>query len=197
MKAVIFAILTISTFLSIASASQNDGVQNKTKPQFVGIDSEFQTIVDEFKELSAEHDIVFTKAITIGFTKIRTSKATEKQGVRTIGVCYRNDNWREVDIDKKNWASSSYISRIALLFHELAHCYCNRNHDWAKDKAYPETEDRVGRLIERLKPLKEGGFYEMDACPLSLMYPVIPNEECLKTHGNEYLKEVFNRCDPY
>lgn len=194
MKPIICTIFAIS--LSFGLPPSKSDIHVKAKPDYAGVNPAFQVILSDFKDIALEHDITFTKEVTIGFAHIKQSKLKSFLGARTIGLCHTTDTWREIDIDQKAWKESSYETRISLLFHELAHCYCGRNHDWAKDKPYPEANDRVGRLVEKLKPLMTAGFFE-DECPMSLMYPVIPGDSCMTTHGREYLDEIFERCDPY
>jgi len=50
-----------------------------------------------------------------------------------LGQCFRNeDKPRKVIVDKDYWAESTEQEKEFLIFHELGHCFLNRNHLDAK-----------------------------------------------------------------
>jgi hypothetical protein len=107
--------------------------------------------------------------------------------------------FREIDIDNKYWATSSSAEKTTEMYHELTHCLCGRDHDFGKDQRYPEPETLEifvvikNMCVEKTEPK---GLYE-DGCPLSVMYPRILSGNCLSLHYNDYIKEMFDRCNPW
>lgn len=179
--------IVIALFLPNISCA---GLKNKKVPEYTGIDHKVKTLVDKFLSLSAEKDIVFENKVTIGFKKIDYK--------RVIGVCNYGSFFREIDLDISFWNRSTYISKQALLFHEMAHCYCGRDHDYEDGKQYPD--DEANRLIISIRYAfmfkTSPGFYE-DGCPLSIMYPVLVDDDCMTIHYNQYIEEMFQRCNPW
>lgn len=173
-------------FYSCATVFPN----TKFGPEYQGVDTKAQPLVDEYMWLSKQNNLEFKHKVTIGFKKI-----TEEN---VIGLCTYGHKWREIDLDLDFWLTSSLSEREALLFHELSHCYCHRDHDYGDGKNYPETEKL--RIEEALEWRKHGGpkpgRYD-DACPISLMYPVVVDSSCFLAHYGDYVKEMFDRCDPY
>jgi hypothetical protein len=182
MKALITLILTLSTLLTSCAQAKV-----KLLPEYTGVDPRVQSLVDEYMWLSRQNNIIFTRKVTIGFKDI-------KRGT-TIGLCTYSAMFREIDIDITYWNNSTKTSKMALLFHELTHCYCGRGHDYGEDKAYPETE--AGRIARAIRWKIEGGerpgYYE-DGCPSSFMHPTILDDDCTRAHYQDYVEEMFERC---
>src|SRR5690606_5868720 len=44
-------------------------------------------------------------------------------------VCTKWGEYRQIEIRRDIWDSSTYIMKLALVFHELGHCDLNRKHD--------------------------------------------------------------------
>ena len=162
----------------------------KPFPEYKGVDPRAESIVKEYKELARIQGIVFKNEVTVGFKTINRGTV--------IGICTRAPFWHEVDLDLDFWNSATQTSRLALVLHELSHCYCERGHDWGNAHDYPETSSE--RLKEILDSLAEGkvppGRYD-DNCPQSLMFPEILTDGCVKAHYGDYSKEIFDRCEPY
>lgn len=163
----------------------------KIHPDYTGVDPRAQPIVNEYVWLSKQNHLDFDKPVTIGFKKINYKTV--------IGLCTNAWRWREIDLDIDYWNNSSYTSHVALLFHELTHCYCGRIHDYADGKKYPEnTEDRIKDALDWFN--KKGptipGYLE-DGCPSTFMYPEILDDSCTLTHYDYYIHEMFDRCDPW
>lgn len=166
------------------------GIPNKTRPEYKGVDPRAQSLTDEYLWLSTQHHVRFYNKVTIGFRDIKEGSV--------VGFCTFGGYFREIDIDINYWNNSDSSTRLALLFHELTHCYCGRGHDYGEDEAYPETE--ALRRARALKWLLEGGprpGYWDDGCPVSLMYPIVVDNECLQAHYAEYTEEMFDRCKPW
>lgn len=179
-------------FLAILMTGCSPQSEDKSRlaPHYKGVDSKAYDLALEYIRLAENNHIKFTKPITLGFTNIPSS------GV--VGICWYGKNFREIDIDRKQWERSSQIHRENLLFHELTHCLCGRTHDFGDGEEYPdpEIEKAVEFLYEWPFYLKRAGVYS-DGCPLSIMYTRVMPERCMATHRTEYLKEMFNRCNPW
>jgi hypothetical protein len=186
MRLLIPVITSIFAFLT-SCGSVNLG---KLRPEYEGVDPRVQPLVDEYKALAKMNGIRFYNKVSIGFKKINRGN--------TVGVCNYGSFFREIDVDIDFWLNSTNMSRLALVFHELSHCYCTRKHDYGKDKNYPETAlERLERaLIWKVQGGEKPGYWD-DGCPKSLMYPVIPDDECLMKHYQEYVLEMFDRCKPW
>lgn len=159
-------------------------------------DPEIKTITNEFLRLSKRNNIVFENQVSIGFRDLKKYKE------RVIGLATYGGEWREIDLDREYWEKATWLTKIALLYHELTHAYCTRRHDWAKDKKYrdPDMQAVIDLFNPEMPPLSllwpPPGFYD-DGCPLSLMHPTIIDDECTQKHYSEYVKEMFQRCDPF
>ena len=88
---------------------------------------------------------------------------TQKKNV--IGTCRYIH--KTVEIDPTFFYTSTYRRRIELVFHELAHCVCDRRH--------------TKKLLK-------------DKCPDSLMFAKTIKSECLDKHWDYYMKEVYEGC---
>ena len=52
-----------------------------------------------------------------------------------LGQCFRNEEKpKKVIIDLDYWNEASEIDKQFIIFHELGHCFLNRNHDDSKDE---------------------------------------------------------------
>lgn len=158
----------------------------KFLPEYPGEDPKVVGLVNEYKELAKNNGITFKKQVSIGFKDIKDKDI--------VGMCYYGSKWREIDLDTKFWENSNSITRLTLLFHELGHCYCNRDHDYRDGKKYKEANTIKEDL--RLGKSDNNGFYD-DHCPLSMMYPIVLENFCILSHYDDYMKELFNRCDPW
>lgn len=166
----------------------------KMAPEHTGIDPALKSYYDEYLALAKINKLDFTNKITIGFKTIDEANV--------VGLCTRNGlmGFREIDVDKEYWNSASMQNRATLIFHELTHCLCSRGHDFGDFQFYPET-DAFSKFFTTIKDLcvektEPKGFYD-DGCPLSLMYPNIVPPDCLDLHYSDYMKELFDRCEPW
>lgn len=154
----------------------------KLTPEYTGVDHDIAPYVNEWLELAKMDGLKFHNTVTIGFKDIN-------QG-NVIGICYYGMSFREIDIDRGYWRISSSMSKMALVYHELSHCYCDRDHDYGAGKLY-------GDGMEATKdPNKRDGFFG-DGCPKSLMFPVAAGDYCTLMHYQDYINEMFERCDEY
>lgn len=164
----------------------------KLHPDYLGVDLKAQPFVDEYFAISKQYNIEFNNKVTIGFKNINYGNV--------IGICTIAPHWREIDLDIGYWLHSTNTSHLALVAHELTHCYCGRKHDYGDDKNYPETtEKRVNQVEEwfKQKSGKSVPGYMDDGCPLSLMYPEVLDDECTRAHWQAYVQELFDRCKPF
>ena len=145
-------------------------------PKVVGIDPQAKSYVDNWLSLSNTYGFKITEEIKVGVIKINDGNV--------IGRCYRSPVLRQVILDQSFWTQNGPIEKAALIYHELAHCYCNENHGWGKTGLY--TKDGTN---------DSHGFF-WDECPKSLMYPYVVGEECYLRHYAEYMDEMFKKCEP-
>lgn len=180
--------LAIFAFLGVTAACSTGEV--KIAPEYSGIDPKAQQIYDEFILLSAQNNIRFYNKVTIGFKPIKIEYV--------IGICNRGAFFREIDLDINFWLHNSPTARMAVLYHELAHCMCGRGHDYGEDLKYPETAmERLARALEwKAKGGDRPGYWD-DGCPISLLYPVVVDNDCLLRHYHQYTVEMFDRCNPW
>jgi hypothetical protein len=178
--------------------SNNYHIKEKKAPEYQGVDPILQPYVNSYLRLSAEKHIYFSHFVTVGFRKLGPPGERRVGQKQVVGLCNYSDSWREIDIDPDFWSETSSGKQSALMFHELTHCYCGRSHDYGKDKSYPEENlsTLFNGLASFLMIKPDPGFYP-DDCPLSIMYPVLPDEQCIESHWNDYLTEMFDRCEPF
>ena len=188
MMSKIFTKIVNSICIVLLLGSCADPMPIKPHPEHVGVDPKVQSIADEYFWLSKQNHFTFDHKVTIGFKNINHGDV--------IGLCTSTWFWREIDLDTAFWDRATKTSRMALLFHELTHCYCGRNHDFALGKDYPDTvEKRMKQAFEWINS-KDGPIpgYLDDGCPASIMYPEILEDECTLKHYNDYIQEMFDRC---
>lgn len=155
---------------------------SKTHPEYHGVDPKALPYVNEFLSLAKERGLKFDNLVTVGFKLLNRD--------RVVGICNYASNFREIDLDSKYWETLSSMEKTVLVYHELGHCYCDRDHDFGKDKKYGDTKH------SRREDGEKEGYYQ-DDCPLSLMHPVVIDDECFMAHYGEYVQELFDRCDEY
>ena len=178
-------------FLGILCIISYSGNIDKKNPEYAGVDSRVKKYLNEYRELAKEEGIIFKNKVTIGFKKIINNDGA-------IGLTTYGDGWREIDFDINYWINATKESRTMLAYHEFSHAFCHRDHDYGEGIKYPLT--RKAWDHEVLKCRKERcvapGHYN-DECPLSLLYPAIPQDYCFIIHYNDYIKEMFQRCKAY
>lgn len=198
MKTVFISLLLVISFTNCSCSNL------KIHPEYTGVDPKVQNLVNEYKQLARERGIVFTNKVSIGFKKLSygnssnlTKKLTSKEDDNIIGICNYGLGWREIDLSIQYWSKASSVSQKTLLFHELTHCYCGRDHDF-QGKPYPETykerEADLEKMISTRKALP--GYYD-DFCPKSIMFPEILEDYCSWYHHKDYEKEMFENCEEW
>ncbi len=179
----IFAILTCCAKPPITPETPKDYI--KVSPVFENDtpNKEVAVIVEAWKTLSRRNHLEFSETVTIGFSKIQKSNV--------IGTCSYGYGWREIDIDTEYWNNASWLSKVNLVYHELTHCYCFRDHDYSDGKKYKDSF--WGRIFNT----DDADGFLPDGCAKSIMHPSIQDDACFEKHYKHYVKEMFNRCDPY
>lgn len=170
-------VVRCALLIALMGCTINIFTLRRSAPHYTGVDLAAAPLVNEWLKLAKEHDIKFDNEVSIGFTKIPEN--------RTVGLTsYGLGGFREIDIDLPYWEASTLTARKILLFHELTHAYCDREHDFNDGEEYEKGEDQ------------KKGLYK-DGCPLSIMYPFIISDSCFMGHYDEYINEMFNRCEPF
>lgn len=181
-------IIALSSLILLLSSCCSTKV--KIAPEYQGVDERAQRLLEEYMWLSIQNNITFYNKVTIGFKKIGRDDV--------VGLCTYGLTFREIDLDIDYWQNSTSSQKIALLFHELTHCLCHRGHDYSGYDKYPEsyTERLIQALEWKVKGGPKPGFFD-DGCPISLMYPIVVDDDCLRAHYDQYVKEMFSRCKPW
>lgn len=178
-KTILFLFNYLATLFLLSCAFHI--IEIRYTPHHKTNDPELAIYVNEWLDLAKKEHISFKRTVTVGFKRINEDY--------TIGACYYGHNFREIDVDSSAWKRMTNITRTALVWHELSHCYCGRDHDFAKGKVYPPPRTKE---IEN----KSEGYY-WDGCPLTLMHPVVVSDICFIMHYDDYVHEQFDRCEPY
>jgi len=162
----------------------------RSMPHYDKVDQEIAPYVNEYLYLANLRGLTFYHKINVGF-KDTGDAVKMPPGLVPVGVSNQGLWFREIDIDPEYWRYFTKTGRMALVFHELTHSYCGRGHDYGDGREY----GRDGR--EAIKnPSKADGFFE-DECPISLMFPIIISDDCINRHADQYIEEMFQRCEPY
>lgn len=158
-----------------------------SNPYLKSTDPTLKTMVNEYLSLAKERGLIFNKNINVGFLDIKQDRS---KGYDIVGECIYGGSYREVVLDSVDWSYLSKMNHLILIFHELTHCYCTRNHDFGKGTLYKDV--RKNKRTDKEKD----GFYS-DKCPLSVMYPDVLDDDCAHRHYGDYIQEMFNRCNPW
>jgi hypothetical protein len=189
----LFSLLFILTSIASCSTSEPKDIAKSDidfSPKTAN--TEVDTIKDEYFKIGSKNNILFTKNVSIEFSDIKKGSV--------IGVCSYHKDSREITLDKNFWTHAKWSDKVALVYHEMTHCYCDRMHDFDKEKKYTDnTEKSIFEFIFNPKmqgPIKEEGYFD-DFCPVSIMHPIIVDDKCFSNHYQHYAKEMFDRCDPW
>lgn len=186
-----FPVFLCGLVFGSAVTSINPWNKTKTKPDHVGIVKEIQGFETMYSLEASLHGIYFKNHVSIGFSLIKNRKG---KGT-VVGLCTYGKKFREIDVDLKYWNESTWTTKRTLIYHEMTHCFCGRLHTFKNgilDEFYPDAED-----------IKPGPFYMIqpgylaDGCPMSIMYPYVLGDDCVKSHWDLYDNEMFEGCSPY
>lgn len=93
------------------------------------VDSELIPFFDAFKQEATARGV----EIDVSFADLG-GDITSINDPRVVGQCFHNTALpNEIKIDAEVWDNSSYLKREYIVFHELGHCYLDRNHLDTKD----------------------------------------------------------------
>lgn len=190
-------ILTFLLFFSITRCTFHKGPLDEPRKtaHYTGIDPKVFPIMVKYALLARKHDIAFRRDISVGFTDIGDGP--------TVGICFYGKNFREIEIDNKEWNTSSEITREQLLFHELTHCLCGRDHSFINKDGDLQEYPSVGFEEFLTNITTKWPFYlplpgrYVDGCPTSYMFPHVLHDQCVIRHKEEYLEEMFYECEPW
>ena len=185
-----FVIICVLAYTRLDSGGNGAKIKTKDAPSYTGVDLGLQPYVADYIQLAAKHNVKFTEPqpVTMGFTHILSDSV--------IGYCTYGKNFREIDIDIVFWEKASPTTKMLLIFHEMTHCLCTRDHDYGNGEKYQPAiiEYLIGRGIPFYKD--RPGYYQ-DGCPTSIMHPIILSDSCYNAHSKDYMGELFNRCSAY
>lgn len=168
---------------------------HRPAPIHVGVAPELSKYEIAFKALAISRGINFTTPVTMGIDSLKSKKS--KKAV--VGLCTRDPKFREIDADTEYWNASTETTRRTLIYHEMTHCLCGRDHDWGVGVEYPEPPDDKNSILAEPAlppPIAMVGMMP-DGCPMSIMYPYVVSDKCAEAHWPEYEREMFERCIPY
>lgn len=157
---------------------------------FPKIEPKFQYEVIEF--INDSQGKVTVKIVNpLSMKEASLAWSDPKSDERTIGLCW----WlplgpNRVEIDKLFWEYGSSVSKKALIYHELGHCVCNRDH------VPPNSAKWLTDFLDSLQIRHVRAVELPDGCPKSLMNPVMPDDACLQRHWGLYKDELFKTCVP-
>lgn len=176
--------LMVALAIGLMSCSTLNFGGTPTKSDFV--DPKVQDLVNEYKELAQIMGINFQENVGISFIRMEEPYV--------IGLCHYAFGYRQIELDGPFFSQADANQRLALVFHELTHCYCTRSHDY-KDGKYPESK---AEQEEEWKYRTEHGGdrpgYFPDGCPVSIMAPIVVESYCVQSHYATYVTEMFDRC---
>ena len=105
--------------LILVSCGQNDLCTVHDLRTVHGISMEVQPYLDEYLQHKGS-PLNYPLAIQI-VDKLPNST--------WAAVCTKWGEYRQIEIRRDIWDSSTYIMKLSLVFHELGHCDLNRKHD--------------------------------------------------------------------
>jgi hypothetical protein len=109
----------------------------------------------------------------------------EKGGA--IGTCYFNFGGpTKIVIDPDWWETAPPEEHWALIFHELGHCICNRDH--------PVTDETWFVQFLQYLGWPSTNNYLKDGCEKTLMNPYNVRSYCVNSHKAYYIEELFKEC---
>ena len=120
----IVCIMSMLIATLFVSCEKEDEFDNLT------VQDELQSYFDAFVEEGAKRNI------TVDFDAFPvTAEITDIEGTTIAGQCYHLEHKpSHIRIDEDIWTRSDTFTRELILFHELGHCYLQRDH---LDEAFP------------------------------------------------------------
>ena len=178
---ILMTILVCSSTTLISCMVMNNDI--RLIPAFGSVDPKLEKYV-------ASYESHFTEEMRKRFARYKLTMGFEFEHGDVVGQCfYMQPGVVEVGINERSWKYESESERENLVFHELTHCLCGRDHD----HHFGKYRDR--HHLYNLELIKENGLMA-DGCPTSIMYPIILPYDCYDVHHAHYMKEMTERCDP-
>jgi len=147
---------------------------------YSGTDPEFKDYSETWYFMGKIKGINLKNNVRIGFTNIKDRNVA--------GYCNYGLFFNEIDIDRAHWKQSNSWEKMNVVFHELTHCGCGRDHGYV-------VNGEKGEYLDTRKHLGSRGFFN-DLCPKSLMFPQVLDSSCFQTHFEWYIDEMFEQCKP-
>lgn len=194
-----FLLLFLTFSITTCTTKQSALDAPRMMPHYRGVDTRAYPYIQKYVKLANQNNIKFTKPVSVGFTNIDDDDSFG----RAVAVCFYGKNFREIEIDKNEWAKYPEVVREQLLFHELTHCFCGRGHNFVNSKNQWEEYPKIG-IQEILSGIfgrwpfnsRPSGVY-LDKCPISIMYPRVLPKQCDLKHNQDYIKEMFIGCEAW
>lgn len=180
----------IVLFLIFTSSCSSEPI--RVFPKKRGVDPAFNPYIKEYYSIinfkNKTHKDVYVKRIknlSMNFTELEEA---------TIGRCYWLLNGElEIEVDKKYWDRSGFLSKKFLVYHELEHCIRNRSH--THDMPEPNSINAyIDYLIRWLGIIPKKDYFS-DGCPNSIMHPNDVGDWCHYNHYNKYIEEMMDYKD--
>lgn len=151
-----------------------------SKNVVVYIDPELKPYYDAFLKEAKKYNV----ELDIDISTVRFTHTFQSSPDKTIvAMCTKNILTNRIDVDRSSFQELRKIDKIAVMFHEFAHCYLKRDH----------TEDV--KVFQRYDYLLN--MTRRTVCPASIMYPSINYKDCLIDNYNYYMLELFTNPNKY
>jgi hypothetical protein len=162
----------------LLSCEEDIGTRETETPMYDVSNPHFDKYVNEYKRLAGLKGITFNKKkLTVNFVD-----GFKKQKKEVVGICeYFGDDRVEILIKRSFYEEAIEREREVLMYHELTHCMCYRDHEYK------------GTVYKKGKENPPGTMFE-DGCPKTLIYPTVLTIYCSQQHWDYYLDEMFENC---
>jgi len=150
----------------------------RVAPLHSGVWPEFKPYLDEFVAAAKAEGV----DVSWRARALVVHRAGKLMGP-TVATCYVTlVGGNEIELDGSLWDRISASKRMDISFHELGHCLLGRMHTYEGGRYPKGTLSNMGR----------GPGYLADGCPQSIMHPVVLEPDCVVTHWQGYVKELFS-----
>lgn len=155
-------------------------------------DSNQCTPFDRFvKEFIEDSDGLFDQAYFDQHVQItfHDNIAKEIDHKNAIAVCYQQLVFPlKIQIEKEWWYRTGDYEHWSVVYHEAGHCVCHLDHTSDTDSEW------FFDLLAHHGVRAIHAPWMADGCPKSLMYPIVVGQDCVIRHEDEYVKELFAKC---
>ncbi len=146
--------------------SSDQFVADKIEPEA----KEFGPYIKNFIDYGKKYDKDYSEEVSqiqFYFADIKAKRgeeqATNAASREVVGYCDPEEKPKAIVIDRSYWKTASNTGKEILIFHELGHCALDRDHN-----------------VKRVKDK-----------PISLMYPILTDEDSYTQNKTDYLRELF------